>query len=281
LGKGEEDFFSCTQDSDIAKMWIVFIAHGFLGRIGGVEFVDNVYIFQQNSFTARFEWGYEGVRVLAPVSDIVVIIDVLSFTTCVDVALNRDGVVFPYRFRDSTSREYAAKVGAVLAGKRGEPLSLSPASLSTMEKGTRIVLPSPNGATCSFLAKDSGATVIAACLRNASAVARYVKQKGGTVSVIASGERWPDGSLRPAYEDLVAAGAVLSELTDYHLSPEAKAAVAVYEAGKMDLSAMLEASSSGQELIAAGFREDVVIASEQNASERVPVLNGEGAFVTG
>jgi 2-phosphosulfolactate phosphatase len=241
--------------------------------------MSHLSVFQQIGFTARFEWGSEGVRALAPVSEIVVIVDVLSFTTCVDVVLSRGGIVFPYRHKDSSALEYARKVNAVLAGKRGEPISLSPSSLSAVEQGSRIVLPSPNGATCSFLAKESNAKVIAGCLRNASAVARYIKQSGGTVSVIASGERWPNGSLRPAFEDLVAGGAILHELIDdYRLSPEARSAVAAFLAAKGDLPRFLAASGSGQELIAEGFSEDVAIACEWNASRIVPILNREGAF---
>jgi 2-phosphosulfolactate phosphatase len=240
--------------------------------------VDDLSVFQQTGFTARFEWGLEGVRALAPVSDLVVIIDVLSFTTCVDVVVNRGGVVFPYRYRDSSTIAYARNVKAIVAGKRGEPFSLSPHALSTIEQGSRIVLPSPNGATCSFLAKESRAVVIAGCLRNASAVARYLNQHGGTVTVIASGERWPNGSLRPALEDMIAAGAILSELTGYQLSPEARSAVAAFLAAKDDLRHVLEASGSGQELIAKGFPEDVAIASEWNVSDVVPLLNEEGAY---
>jgi 2-phosphosulfolactate phosphatase len=240
--------------------------------------VDDLTVFQQTGFTARFEWGVEGVRVLAPVSDLVVIIDVLSFTTCVDVVVNRGGVVFPYRDRDSSTVKYARNVKAIVAGKRGEPISLSPHSLSTIEQGSRIVLPSPNGATCSFLAKESHAVVIAGCLRNAFAVARYINQHRGIVTVIASGERWPNGSLRPAFEDMIAAGAILRELTGYQLSPEARTAVAAFLSIKDDLRHVLEVSSSGQELISKGFPEDVAIASEWNVSDVVPILNEEGAY---
>ena len=43
-----------------------------------------------------------------------------------------------------------------------------------------------------------------------AAVARWLQARGGTVAVVAAGERWPDGSLRPAAEDLWGAGAVLA-----------------------------------------------------------------------
>lgn len=67
-----------------------------------------------------------------PVSDIIVIVDVLSFTTCVDVVLSRGGIVYPYRYTDASgAAEFALKLEATLAGKRGEPISLSPTCLST------------------------------------------------------------------------------------------------------------------------------------------------------
>ncbi len=43
------------------------------------------------------EWGLAGVEALAPHSDVMIIVDVLSFTTCVDIAIGRGGVVYPYR----------------------------------------------------------------------------------------------------------------------------------------------------------------------------------------
>jgi 2-phosphosulfolactate phosphatase len=89
------------------------------------------------------------------------------------------------------------------------------------------------------------------------------------VAVVAAGERWPDGSLRPAVEDLYGAGAVIEALrvlgwTD--LSPEARAAAAAYTAVRPDLGQALAASASGRELVAAGFGEDVAIAPRPTAA---------------
>ena len=49
--------------------------------------------------------------------------------------------------------------------------------------------------------------VVAASLRNAEAVGAWIgEQDYNSVAVVAAGERWPDGSLRPALEDLLGAG---------------------------------------------------------------------------
>ena len=86
----------------------------------------------------------------------------------------------------------------------------------------RVVLPSPNGSVDRLRPRrQPAATVVGACLRNRTAVARWLLARGGTVAVVAAGERWPDGSLRPCAEDLWGAGAVLALLPDADLSPEA------------------------------------------------------------
>lgn len=43
-------------------------------------------IYDQQEYDIRFEWGITGVEQLAVISDVIIIIDVLSFYTCVDVA---------------------------------------------------------------------------------------------------------------------------------------------------------------------------------------------------
>src|ERR1700683_5229105 len=104
-------------------------------------------LFDQGKFMIRCEWGERGAAVLAGISDVVVIVDVLSFSTCVDIATSRGATVFPYRLKDSSCDEFAAARNATVAVGRGVvgKFSLSPVSLENIAAGTRLVLPSPNG----------------------------------------------------------------------------------------------------------------------------------------
>lgn len=232
--------------------------------------------FDQSEYDVRLEWGIKGVELLAPVSDVIIIVDVLSFSTCVDVALGRNATVYPNQFHDESATAFAAEKGALLASKRSKSessFSLSPASLQHLQPGSRLVLPSPNGSTLSLA--TGNAITLCGCLRNAKAVALAAMQVGKTIAVIAAGEKWPDGSLRPAYEDLLGAGAILANLTGT-LSPEASAALAMYEICE-DIPKALLHCSSGKELIAMGFEEDVNVAASLNLSDIVPRLK-EGAY---
>src|SRR5947209_4340907 len=107
--------------------------------------------FSQAEFEIRCEWGLRGLRDLAPISDVVIIVDVLSFSTALDVGTSRGGIIFPYPLKGDSAAAYAASLNAQLASAgRGVGFSLSPESLRFMEAGCRLVLPSPNGAALSF-----------------------------------------------------------------------------------------------------------------------------------
>ena len=228
----------------------------------------------QRAFHSCLEWGEAGVRALADRADVVVIVDVLSFTTSVSVAIERGATVIPFRVHDDAAELHARSVGATVANpdRRGPGPTLSPASLSGLRYGEQVAIASPNGGTCSLLAAEAGVVVVAGCIRNAAAAGRFAAAHGATTAVIAAGERWPGGGLRPAVEDFVVAGAILAALDPDGLSPEAGAAVAAFRAAVGDLRATLDASSSGQELRHAGFDRDVALAAELDATDRVPVL---------
>ena len=230
--------------------------------------------FDQAEFDIRCEWGVQGVQQLAPISDVIIIVDVLSFSTCVEVAVSRGATIFPYRWRDASAQAYADSIKAQLAEKRGSAYSLSPASLMNVPPGLRLVLPSLNGSTLS-LATGTTPTLIG-CLRNCRAVAKAASQYGTTVAVIPAGERWCDETLRPSVEDLIGAGAIIQHLRG-SLAPEAQAAAAAWNEAQDKIFERLKQCSSGKELIARGFATDVEIAAQTNVSACVPLLTN-GAF---
>ncbi|WP_307862007.1 2-phosphosulfolactate phosphatase [Nocardioides sp. SYSU D00065] len=239
----------------------------------------------QSTYRLRMEWGPTGAEAVA--ADYAVVVDVLSFTTTLDVAIERGIEVFPFRWRDSRAAEHAVRHGAALAVGRFEALSrgdarhvsLSPASLAEVDGIERLVLPSPNGSSIAFALADSGAQVVGACLRNAGAVARWLAPKvadGASVVVVPAGERWYDDTLRPAAEDLWGAGAVLTALdaeVEASASPEARTAMAAWQAAVLPLD--LLHCAGGRELVDAGFAADVEMAAQHDVSDVVPVLAGE------
>jgi 2-phosphosulfolactate phosphatase len=244
----------------------------------------------QHGFAFRFDWGAEGLHALAPACDVIVIVDVLRFTSAVSAALERGSIVFPYRWRDDAAATYAAERDAVLAGARSEgPISLSPTDLLTVATPTRIVLPSPNGSTVSYLAREAGVPfVLAGSLRNAAATARraLALAHSGAIGVVAAGERWPreGGPLRPCVEDLLGAGAVLAALDPSAAvsapcgSPEAMAARAAFIAARPLLEDALADSASGRELARVGYGDDVATASQLDVSDLAAQLVDD-AFV--
>lgn len=239
------------------------------------------------------EWGLDGARTVTSGADLAVVVDVLSFGTCVSVVLDRGGMVFPSPWKDTGAEGFAAHRGAQLAGPRnGGGLSLSPASLRAAASLDRVVLPSPNGSALCYELAGEFPLVAAVSLRNAAATAAWAAGNladDAVVAVIAAGERWPDGTLRPAVEDHIGAGAFIAglvaagkggyEVDDgrHAYSPEAVAAMAVFEAAKPRLRGMLHGCSSGRELAGAGYAEDVDIAAELDYSSAVAILV-DGAF---
>jgi 2-phosphosulfolactate phosphatase len=240
----------------------------------------------QDEYRVRCDWGPPGAEAVGPGAAIVAVVDVLSFTTALTVAADIGVEVFPYRWRDERAAAFAARHRATLAVGRSQvgpdhPVSLSPSTIRAARGLRRLVLPSPNGSTIARRLAEAGSTVIGVSLRNAAAAARWTARRlpeTAAVAVIAAGERHPDGSMRPAVEDLWGAGAyvqglILAGVTG--LSPEAGAAAAAYRHVAPDVRAALLTCVSGRELVGNGYPQDVEIAAEAGASDVVPVLSGD------
>ncbi|MDO8294880.1 MAG: 2-phosphosulfolactate phosphatase [Caulobacter sp.] len=229
----------------------------------------------------RCEWGLKGIEALRPRGSVLVIVDVLSFSTAVDIAVGRRASIYPFPLGDHEAAKAAAeKVGAMVAAPKraaGGQFSLSPASLRDLNPGDRLLLPSPNGSRLSLACGDT--PVLAGCLRNAKAVAAKARALAGQgdIGLIPAGERWPDDSLRPAIEDLIGAGAIIEAL-EGEMTAEARLARDAWRSARGDLDALIGDCLSGRELIERGFEIDVKLALEREASAVAPVLR-EGAYV--
>lgn len=253
-------------------------------------------VYEQDGYDVRLEWGMDGVAALGRGCAVLVVIDVLVFTTSVDIVLGRGGRVLPLAWHDERAREAARAAGATLtpsgltgiedsAGIKADPAakswSLRPSSLVALPAGEFLGISSPNGATLSAAAAKTGATVFAGCLRNASAVAAAAAQAadGRPIGVLPAGERWRTSEnkpLRPSIEDWLGAGAVCAALTGTR-SPEADLAATSFLAVRDRIGQVLTDSVSGRELFAAGVPDDVALASDVDASTATPLLR-DGVF---
>jgi len=208
--------------------------------------------FDQSRYQVRLDWGTAGLERLAA-SDVVVVVDVLRFSTTVtaSVAVGESVAL------DAEARA-VSRNGAVVAARAA--------------------------------ALDPQPVVLLGALTNASAVADAVldeqtrRADRTSIAVIACGELSGDAAapdLRFAVEDLLGAGAVvdaLGELGIDHTSPEAAAAAEAYRGLRGAVRHLLTASGSGQELLDRDARAEVLAAATPESQASVPVLRA-GVFV--
>ena len=244
-------------------------------------------VFEQHGYRCRLEWGRRGARAAAARGDVLVVVDVLSFSSAVATAVARGGVVYPCAWEDDPAA-FGARVGAEVAVPRGDVpakgrFSLSPPTFDAIEPGTLVVLASPNGATCSRYGREVPQLFVGALVNAravADAVAEVLRRGNLSVTVLACGERWKtpseDGDLRFAIEDLLGAGAILSYLPPHlERSPEALVCEAAFRGSEGALDRLLAECGSGRELHAAGYPQDVAHSARLNAYDAVPSMHGE------
>jgi 2-phosphosulfolactate phosphatase len=238
--------------------------------------------FTQHNFRCKLDWGRDGARRAAASGDILVVVDVLSFSTAVATAIDRGCMIIPCADREDAA-SIASRAGAEAAVHRRDVphngrFSLSPLTYLDAEAGTRIALDSPNGATCSRHALDLPHLLIGA-LVNARAVSDAVSAMLATgdhaVTLLACGERWTepgdDGPLRFAIEDYLGAGAILSNIA-CEKSPEARLCEAAFNGVRDCLAQIIDDCGSGRELRAKGYAGDVAHASRLDIYDSVPAM---------
>ena len=246
----------------------------------------------------HLEWGVPGALLAARRGDLVVVVDVLSFSTSVVEVIERDGTAFCYSpeeldragGRENVGRDHDA---VVLSKQRSVPageVSLSPASLQSLPAGQRVVMTSLNGGRC-VAAASAAPWVGIGCLTNRTAVARRIETLitegvASRCTIVPCAEIWSGpfmasqvGDLsevaamlvRPSYEDLLGAGSIVTALGAHvRQSVEASMATAVFESHRDRLRPFLESCVSGRELIERGFGDDVELAARLDTRSGIP-----------
>jgi len=240
-------------------------------------------IFNQAPFQCRMDWGERGVIEASNRGDIIIVVDVLSFSSAITNAVHQGAIVYPFP-KTGDIQEFGklvnAKVclGRIESQEAGVP-SLSAPSFNKSHKGEKFVLSSRNGATC-VMASKKDSNILIGCLLNVSSVAsvanKIQKEKNLNITVVACGERWNSingevRELRPCVEDYLGAGAIL-KLLEGTKSPEARVCICAFENSRQNLAGLITDSSSGRELAAKGFLGDVTFSLQNDLFKEIPIL---------
>ncbi len=195
--------------------------------------------FDQSRYQVRLEGGADGFDRLAA-SDIVVVVDVLRFSTTVTDAVARG---------EAPGADDAASVN-------GAPIARAAAA-----SGALVLM------GCLRNASAVARAVLAEQVRRGART---------SVAVIAAGE----AGRFAVEDQLGAGAVVdaLASLGLEHSSPEAAVACEAFRGLRGAVRHLLTATGSGQELIERGLRDDVLHASAIDAVDAVPVLR-DGRFV--
>jgi len=243
--------------------------------------------------TVHVEWGATGAELAAARGDVIIVVDVFSFSTTLSMAVARDFTCLVYSRAEIEDlggpAKAAIRLNAKPLGGRGEPVpgrvTLAAVSLLTAEPGQRVVFTSLSGATVVGAAAKAPALLVGGP-RNATACARVAARllsttRAGRITVVACGERWSSAEpgmagTRPSVEDWAGAGVICSHLAElgYSLSAEARLASAMWlsETVLEDLAECV----SARELRAGGYGADVELALQADTDDKVPVrMTGE------
>lgn len=193
-------------------------------------------------------WGFKLTDTLVTQYDICIVVDVLSFSTSIDLLLGAKE-----NLQDDTASNSLVN-------------HLSP---------QKLTVPSPVGLPIQL--DISHKAVLIGCLRNARAVAKAARMLGNSVLVIPVGDKLAEEEFKTCSEDFIAAGAIISYLKGIGTA-ESDAALDVYNSSKGNLEEMIRLSSSARKMLLSGYLTEVDEACQFNKSKNVPLLE-EGSLI--
>lgn len=240
---------------------------------------------------ADIAWGVGGAQAAGRRGDVVIVVDVLRFSTAVAAAVASGLYVRPASGGSAPCPpplrpgSGACKRSGTEERERAWPTTaaptpkapLSPLGYAGAGVAGVVEIRSLNGAAC-VRAAEGAAALYAGSLVNATCVAREAADAaaalGRSITVVACGELWRCAAgglrMRCAVEDFLGAGAILSRVC--RISPRAAVAASRFERAWPELERILVASRSGRELIEGGSAADVNYAAALDSVPISPLL---------
>jgi 2-phosphosulfolactate phosphatase len=230
----------------------------------------------------HIEWGMIGARQAADRGDVAVIVDVLSFSTEIVLAVAAGKVCLVYSDAELEAMGGIEAAAAALDARPhrrfrrfgADDAALPATGSGPSASGERVLFRSSNGASCTGAAEAAPELLIGS-FRNARACAGHVtrllaSRSAHRVTLVACGSVTAaegERRFRPALEDWLAAGQIAAYLASSGLvlSPEAHAAACGWPGSEM-LSACVAANA----LIEADLDEMVELALAIDCTDVVP-----------
>lgn len=225
----------------------------------------------QAGFAFQFDWGHDGLDALAERAGVIVIVDVLTFSSivCCAVESRAEAVIDPARLSNDA--------------RPCSPISVTDAL--TMTGGAMLDLTASSAATLALQAQRLAPYVLCGCLRNAHATARAARLLAGTAPIVVIANDLADeAGRRFGVEDLIGAGAVLAALdpsnavSDPRCSPEAAAARAAFVGARPRLVDAIGRCATATRLIADGREPDLAACAALDVADVAAALH-DGVFV--
>jgi 2-phosphosulfolactate phosphatase len=230
--------------------------------------------------TATIGWGPTAITGALERNDLIVVVDVLRFSSTVTTAVANDFVIVPCSDPQRAER-LSSENGMPVTGKAGVArYSLSPLDYLNPKASEEIILVSPNGAKCAEMINVAHTGFIG-CFLNARAVGRllslFCQRENRNITVVACGEVVEDQyddleTRRFAVEDYLASGLILSEMK-VEPSAEAKASMQAYESSKIALRDRIRSSPSGQYLVNKGLEYDISHCVQRSIYDILPSID--------
>jgi 2-phosphosulfolactate phosphatase len=242
------------------------------------------------------KWGPSGTKKAVTKNNIIVIVDVLRFSSATTVAVYKGVIIIP-SYSKRLSKVLAKRFNAEISGSSREPTkwkySLSPLSYLNAKKNTKVVLFSPNGAKCSAIAGHAKHAFVGSFL-NATIIGNYVsrisRKINEDVTVVSAGETELTKLLKRlpveesfvnkenkeyfALEDFLGSGAIISA-TNLDRTTNARHAELSYLKYRNNLLETLKSCVGARYLINSGREHEVDFCLQLDKYNCVPKISGD------